>query len=133
MKSSMMSLSRQGVPLIRYSESPDRYSLRVMVSSEYSTGKIPLSLTKVRETSAIPKAFFLAVPLKITLLITDERSREGRCSPNTHRKASTMLDFPQPFGPTMEVIPLSKLTLVLWAKLLNPCNSSSDMYNDSVA
>src|SRR5690625_6294258 len=93
MKSSMISLSRQGVLLIRYSLSPDRYNLRVMVSSLYSTGKMPLSFTNVRETSAIPRAFLLAVPLKITLLIELERSREGRCSPNTHRSASTILDL----------------------------------------
>ena len=113
MNNSMMSFNRHEVPFIRYSESPDRYKRRVMVSSEYSIGKIPLSFTKVRDTSAIPRAFFLAVPLKITLLIAADRNNEGRCSPSTQRKASTMLDLPHPFGPTMEVIPLSKLTFVL--------------------
>src|SRR5690625_14078 len=109
MKSSMISLSRQGVLLIRYSLSPDRYNLRVMVSSLYSTGKMPLSFTNVRETSAIPRASLLAVPLKITLLIELERSREGRCSPNTHRSASTILDLPHPLGPTIAVIPYQTL------------------------
>ena len=108
-----MSFNRHEVPFIRYSESPDRYKRRVMVSSEYSMGKMPLSFTKVRDTSAIPRAFFLAVPLKMTLLIADERSKEGRCSPSTQRSASTIFDFPHPFGPTIEVIPLSKLTFVL--------------------
>ena len=27
------------------------------------------------------------------------------CSPSTHRIASTMQDFPEPFGPTIAVIP----------------------------
>ena len=34
--------------------------------------------------------------------------------------ASTTLDFPQPFGPTMAVIPGRKLNPVLSTKLLNP-------------
>ena len=114
--------------MIKYSLSPERYKRRVMVTSLYSMGRMPLSFTKVSETSAIPRAFFLAVPLKITLLIADERNKEGRCSPRTQRNASTILDFPHPFGPTIDVIPLSKPTLVLWAKLLNPCKLSSDIY-----
>src|SRR6056297_2013110 len=126
--SSIMSLRRQGVLLIRYSLSPDRYSRRVMVSSLYSVGRMPLLLTNVRDTSARPSAFFLAVPLKITLLIELERKRVGRCSPRTQRRASTILDLPHPLGPTIAVIPLSNFTCVLWAKLLKPCNSSSDIY-----
>lgn len=127
-----MSFNRHGVLLMRYSESPERNNLRVMVTSLYSIGRMPLSFTKVRETSAIPNAFFLAVPLKITLLIAEERSNEGRCSPRTQRKASTIFDLPQPFGPTMDVIPLSKETFVLWAKLLNPCRFSSDIYKEAL-
>src|SRR6056297_2039605 len=128
MKSSIISLRRQLVPLIRYSLSPDRYSRLEIVTSLYSIGRIPLSFTNVRDTSAIPRAFFFAVPLKITLAMADERRREGLCSPNTQRSASTIFDLPHPFGPTMDVIPLSNFTLVLWAKLLNPCNSSSLIY-----
>lgn len=63
--------------------------------------------------------------------MADERSKDGRCSPRTQRKASTIFDLPHPFGPTIDVIPLSKETFVLWAKLLNPCRFSSDIYKDA--
>ncbi len=99
-----------------------------MVMSENSVGSTPLLLIIVTDTSAIPSAFLEAVPLKITLLMAAERRREGRCSPNTQRSASTIFDFPQPLGPTIEVMPLSNLTLVLLAKLLKPCSSSSARY-----
>jgi hypothetical protein len=38
----------------------------------------------------------------------------------TQRMLSTMLLLPHPFGPITPVIPWSKLTIVLSAKLLNP-------------
>src|SRR5690625_7581866 len=130
MKSSMISLSRQGVLLIRYSLSPDRYNLRVLVSSLYSTGKMPLSFTNVRETSAIPRAFLLAVPLKITLLIELERSRGGRRSPNTHRSPSPIFDVPHPLGPTIAVLPLPHLARVVCAQPLHAGRRGSAMSSD---
>jgi hypothetical protein len=42
------------------------------------------------------------------------------CSPITQRMESTILLLPHPFGPIIPVIPSSKLTTVLSAKLLNP-------------
>src|SRR5699024_1115177 len=108
-----ISFSRQVVPLIRYSLSPERYNRREMVTSLYSVGRRPRLFTKVRDTSAIPRAFFLAVPLKMTFVMLAERSRLGRCSPKTQRIESTILDLPQPLGPTIAVMPLSNLTLVL--------------------
>src|SRR5690625_1811974 len=99
-----------------------------MVSSLYSAGRIPLLLTRVRDTTVNPRSRLLAVTLRITLFIEVERSRRGRCSPRTQRRESTMLDLPHPLGPTMAVMPLSNLTFVLWAKLLNPNRSSSDIY-----
>src|SRR5712692_7740834 len=41
-------------------------------------------------------------------------------SPSTHLKASRMLVLPDPFGPTMAVIPLSKRISVFWANVLKP-------------
>src|SRR5699024_71965 len=112
-KSSLISFNRHWVPLIRYSLSPERYRRLEMVTSLYSVGNSPLLLTRVRETSAIPSAFLWAVPLKITFDMLVDRNRVGRCSPRTQRMASTILDFPQPLGPTIAVIPLSKETSVL--------------------
>lgn len=34
--------------------------------------------------------------------------------------ASTTFDFPQPFGPTMALMPLEKMSFVLWGNDLNP-------------
>ena len=48
------------------------------------------------------------------------RSRRGDCSPIAQRMASTTFDLPQPLGPTMPEIPLSKEKAVLSTKLLNP-------------
>lgn len=42
------------------------------------------------------------------------------CSPITQRMASTILDLPHPFGPTMPVTELSSTTCVLSAKDLKP-------------
>ena len=42
------------------------------------------------------------------------------CSPNTHLTASTILLLPLPFGPTIQVIPLSKLSSILEANDLKP-------------
>ena len=46
------------------------------------------------------------------------------CSPITQRILSMILLLPQPLGPMMPVIPSSKLTTVLSAKLLNPLISN---------
>ncbi len=51
-----MSSSRQGTPLIAYSLSPLRNSVRVMVTSVNSIGSIPSVLSMVSETSARPSA-----------------------------------------------------------------------------
>src|SRR5262249_48183595 len=45
------------------------------------------------------------------------------CSPRIQRTASTMFDFPDPFGPTMAVMPDAKSSCVLSAKLLKPTSS----------
>jgi len=60
------------------------------------------------------------VPAKITSAISAPRSRVARCSPRTQARASEMLDFPQPFGPTTAVIPLGKVSFCGSAKDLNP-------------
>ncbi len=98
-----------------------------MVTSEYSVGKTPLLLSSVSETSAIPRDLREAVPLNTTSFMLLERNIEARCSPKTHRRASTILDLPHPLGPTIAVIPVSNCTLVFWAKLLNPWSSSVEI------
>ena len=92
--------------LSRYSLSPERKILRVIVTSEYSVGRIPLSLTSVIETSDIPIGLRWRVPLKITFSILSIRSVVVFCSPRTQRIASTIFVLPHPFGPTIPVMPL---------------------------
>src|SRR5687767_7690272 len=100
----VMSFRRQATPFNKYSLSPERYSLRVMVICEYSVGRMFLVLLMVRETSAICCAERWLVPLKMTFSIFSERKALVFCSPNTHRIESTTFDFPQPLGPTIPVI-----------------------------
>src|ERR1700728_805066 len=62
--------------------------------------------TSVRLTSEMPIGGRLAVPLKMQSDMRSARSILWLCSPRTQEMASTTLDLPQPFGPTMQVMPL---------------------------
>src|SRR5436309_8788289 len=79
----------------------------------------------VSETSANPTGLRVSAPLKMTSAISSPRSDLADCSPSAHFTASSTLDFPQPFGPTIAVTPSWKLKTVLSANDLKP-NSSSD-------
>src|SRR6266852_719443 len=59
----------------------------------------------VMVTSASPSGGRLVVPLKIQSAMRSARSDLWLCSPRTQEMASTTLDLPQPFGPTMQVVP----------------------------
>ena len=48
-------------------------------------------------------------PLKMTSSMPRPRRFLALCSPITQRMASTMLDLPQPLGPTMPVTPSSNV------------------------
>src|SRR5215218_7989525 len=130
--SSWMSRRRQGVPLMAYSLSPERYSSRVTLTSVYSIGRRPAELSMVRATSARPRAPRLPVPAKMTSSILPPRSDFGPCSPSTQAMASTTLDLPEPLGPTMTVIPGSKSRVVFSANDLNP-RRVSDFRNTRLA
>ena len=77
-------------------------------------------LSIVTETSARPSGARPDVPAKITSSIFPPRRDLAPCSPITHESASTTLDLPEPFGPTTQVMPGSKLSEVEEAKDLNP-------------
>ncbi len=74
----------------------------------------------VRVTSARPSGGRPAVPAKITSSILPPRSDLAPCSPMTQASASTTLDLPEPFGPTTQVIPGSKRSVVAEANDLKP-------------
>src|SRR6478609_6770733 len=118
--SSCTSSSRQGVPLIVYSDPPPRNIVREIVTSVYSIGSAPSVLSMVRLTSARPSGGRPDVPAKMTSSILPPRRLLAPCSPITQDSASTTLDLPDPFGPTTQVIPGSKRSVVAEAKDLNP-------------
>ena len=56
----------------------------------------------------------------MTSSILPPRSVLAPCSPITQASASTTLDLPDPFGPTMQVMPGSRRIVVAEAKDLKP-------------
>src|SRR5436190_3020700 len=122
--SSWMSSSRHGAPLIMYSDSPVRNSVRVIVTSENSIGSNRDVLSIVSDTSARPSAGRSEVPAKMTSSILPPRSARAPCAPSTHATESTMFDLPEPFGPTTTHTPCSKSSVVLSAKDLKPFSVS---------
>ncbi len=123
-----MSFNLHGTLLSKYSLSPDLKTRLVIVTSEYSIGRILLVFSIVIETSAIPSGFLSFVPLNMTSSSLSPLKTLILCSPRTQRIASTMLVLPQPFGPTIAVIPPLNLSSVLLAKDLKPNISKRDRY-----
>src|SRR3954447_22798891 len=83
-------------------------------------GRAPSELSMVSVTSARPSAGRPAVPAKMTSSIFPPRSAFAPCSPSTQLIASTTLDLPDPFGPTTQVMPGSRRSVVAEAKDLKP-------------
>src|ERR1700712_3457346 len=83
-------------------------------------GSTPSELSMVSVTSARPRAERPDVPAKMTSSIFPPRSAFAPCSPSTQLMASTTLDLPEPFGPTTQVMPGSKRSVVDEAKDLKP-------------
>src|SRR6202042_839691 len=74
----------------------------------------------VSATSARPSGAREVVPAKMTSSILPPRRLLAPCSPITQESASTTLDLPDPFGPTTQVMPGSKRSVVAEAKDLKP-------------
>ena len=83
-------------------------------------GSAPSLLSMVRVTSARPSGGRPGVPAKMTSSIFPPRSALAPCSPSTQAIASTTLLLPEPLGPTTQVIPGSKRSVVGDAKDLKP-------------
>ena len=128
--SSWMSSSRQGTPLMAYSLSPERKSVRLIVTSVKSIGRMPSPLSRVRATSARPSAGRFEVPAKITSSIDLDRTTLGACAPSTQPMASTTFDLPEPFGPTTTVMPGVRSRRVASANDLNPLRVSDFRNNE---
>ena len=108
------------LPLIAYSEPPLRNSVREIVTSVYSIGSAPSVLSIVSDTSARPSGGRPEVPAKMTSSILPPRRDLAPCSPITQARASTTFDLPEPFGPTTQVTPGSRFSVVAEANDLNP-------------
>src|ERR1700733_11612714 len=74
----------------------------------------------VRVTSARPKGARLVVPAKMTSSILPPRRLFAPCSPMTQDRPSRMLDLPEPLGPTTQVMPGSRRSVVAEANDLKP-------------
>src|SRR5579863_382796 len=83
-------------------------------------GSAPSVLSMVSVTSARPSGGREVVPAKTTSSILPPRSDLAPCSPMTQERASTTLDLPEPFGPTTQVMPGSRRSVVAEAKDLKP-------------
>src|SRR6201992_1833597 len=83
-------------------------------------GRAPSALSMVSVTSARPSGGREVVPAKTTSSILPPRSDLAPCSPMTQDRASTTLDLPEPFGPTTQVMPGSRRSVVAEAKDLKP-------------
>ncbi len=103
-----------------YSLSPLRNSVRRIVTSLNSMGRIPAELSIVRATSARPSGERLAVPAKMTSSIFWLRTELGAWAPSTQAMASTTFDLPDPLGPTTTVTPGSSSIVVASANDLKP-------------
>ena len=97
---------------------PSRYARRARTTSEKSTGSQPVELSKSTSAEAMPARGRCSEPAKIRSSVLLARSKLYDCSPNTQRSASAMLDLPEPFGPTMAVIPSENSKVVLATKVL---------------
>src|ERR1700733_3903707 len=74
----------------------------------------------VSATSARPRGARFVVPAKMTSSILPPRRLFAPCSPITQDKASTTLDLPEPLGPTTQVMPGSRRSVVEEANDLKP-------------
>src|ERR1700761_5883075 len=71
-------------------------------------------------TSGRPSGAREVVPAKTTSSILPPRRLLAPCSPITQESASTTLDLPEPLGPTTQVMPGSRRSVVAEANDLNP-------------
>src|ERR1700739_326936 len=83
-------------------------------------GRAPSVLSMVSVTSARPSGAREVVPAKTTSSILPPRRLLAPCSPITQESASTTLDLPEPLGPTTQVIPGSRRSVVAEANDLKP-------------
>jgi len=97
-------------------------TILLTVTSLESTAKVLSALQKVRVTDASWEPLYVLFPEKMRFAAFAALILLMLNLPNTKQSASVMFDFPEPFGPTMMFIELSRGISVFWAKDLNPLN-----------
>ena len=116
-----MSSNRHGAPLMAYSLSPERKSVRVMVTSARSIGSLPDELSMVSETSARPELRARGGPGEddVLHLRRAQRARSlGARAPRSRRRPRWTCHSRS--GPTTTVMPGSNSSTVGSAKDLKP-------------
>src|SRR5690606_3222776 len=83
---------------------------------------LPSELSNTSSTEAVPTGLRELEPLNTTSAMESPRRCFAEISPITQRTASMMFDLPQPFGPTMPVRLLGKVTVVGSTTDLNPAS-----------
>ncbi len=117
------SRARASRPLTRNTLPTPRSILRLICKSGASWnggGARPRASSRVSVTSARLRLGRLPDPAKITSSISPPRRLLAELSPIAQRSASTTLDLPHPFGPTMPVSPGKMSIATASAKLLKP-------------
>src|ERR1700682_340672 len=101
--SERISAVKPGSSLTRAADSVAVSDAALSITKQAASASSGSSIVMV--TSASPSGGRLVVPLKMQSAMRSARSDLWLCSPRTQEMASTTLDLPQPFGPTMQVVP----------------------------
>src|SRR5690606_35693502 len=88
----------------------------------YCPPSLPSELSNTSSTDAVPTGLRELEPLDTAAAIESPRKCFAETSPITQRTASMMFDLPHPFGPTIPIRLLGKLTAVGSTKDLKPAS-----------
>src|SRR3990167_1602707 len=102
--------------------------MRSIITSGKSISKIFLLLSKITLTAALLARGSQVAPFQIKSSPRLPRILLIDCSPSTKRKASAILDLPEPFGPTTADIDELNSKVFFLAKDLNPASSIDFKY-----
>src|SRR6056300_670405 len=113
------------MPFMEYVE-PLSFSITLLTAiSEYlahSLAALFSELSNKSSTLALEIAGRVSVPLKMTDSMDSPRSSFADDEPRTHFTDSMILDFPQPFGPTIPTNCPGREMVVGSTKVLKPAN-----------
>ncbi len=103
-------------------------TILLIVTSLESIANVESELSKVSATDASWEPLYVLFPEKSRFAAFAARIDFIESRPRTKQSASVMLDFPEPFGPTITFIELLNGISVFRAKDLNPYITIFFMY-----